>query len=219
MSRRRTALTIALLALVPAGCRIFRPIDPNAPDPAPAPSGVAAAPEEAAAPAQARPAAQPAAARREVAKLADANIVAMVLALNNTDISYGRLVPSRAERQDIKEFGQRMLTDHAGVNTLVNELAAKLELAPEDNIASLDLRDESAANRDEMRDLTGYAFDSTYIENEVLYHRKFLTYLDEVMIPAARNAELRTLLTNVRPAVSAHLAHAEQVLANVLAKK
>ena len=143
----------------------------------------------------------------------------MMLASNNTDISYARLVPSRAERADVKEFAQRMLTDHASVNSLLNQVLAKIDLTPEDNVTSLDLRDESSEKRDLMRDLSGYAFDSTYIENEVSYHRKFLASIDNVMGPRARASELKLLMTQVRPAVAAHLAHAEQVRANVLAKK
>jgi putative membrane protein len=149
----------------------------------------------------------------------DANIAAMVLALNNTDISYARLVPARAQRDDVRKFAERMLTDHIGVNGLVTELLHKLDLAAVDNPTSLDMRDESADKRDILRELDGFAFDSTYMENEVAYHQKFLRTIDEVMIPSARNDDLRTLLINVRPAVAAHLAHAEQTRANVLAKK
>ena len=108
-----------------------------------------------------------------------------MLASNNTDISYARLVPSRAERADIKEFAQRMLTDHASVNALLNQVLAKIDLTPEDNVTSLDLRDESSEKRDLMRDLSGYVFDSTYIENEVSYHRKFLASIDENLKRAA----------------------------------
>lgn len=151
--------------------------------------------------------------------LGDANIAAMVLALNNTDISYARLVPARAQRDDVIKFADRMLTDHTGVNGLVTDLLRKLDLAAVDNITSLDLRDESAHNRDILRELSGFAFDSTYMENEVSYHRKFLTTIDNDMLPSARNAELRSLLVSIRPAVAAHLAHAEQTRANVLAKK
>jgi len=143
----------------------------------------------------------------------------MVLALNNTDLSYARLAPSRAERADVKEFAQRMLTDHAGVNGLVNDLLTKLNVTPVDNAASLDLRDESANRRDAMRDLIAFGFDSTYIENEVAYHVKFLATIDSVLIPVAKNAELKGLLVAVRPAVAAHLAHAEQVRANVISRK
>ena len=86
-------------------------------------------------------------------------------------------------------------------------------------IDSLDMRDESATRRDAMRDLTGFAFDSAYITNEVSYHQRFIAVIDNVMLPAVRNAELRSLLTSVRPAVAAHLAHAEQVWANVMSRR
>jgi putative membrane protein len=216
---RRTLMSLVLLASMTASCRLFTPVNPSAPRTKPEPRPAA---ETGAKPEQQRvqrPAQQPAARAQGSGSLADANIAAMVLASNNTDISYARLVPSRAERADIKEFAKRMLTDHTAVNGLLNDLLTKLDLTPEDNVTSLDLRDESANKRDLMRELNGYAFDSTYIENEVAYHRKFLASLDNVMIPRARASELRVLLTTVRPAVAAHLAHAEQVRANVNSKK
>ena len=156
---------------------------------------------------------------QSMGSLSDANIAAMVLASNNTDISYARLVPTRAQREDVKEFAKRMLTDHVTLNGLITELLTKLDVTPQDNVASLDLRDESSERRDVMRELSGYKFDSTYIENEVAYHRKFLMTVDEVLVPRSRNDELKALITSVRPAVAAHLAHAEQVRANVLSKK
>jgi putative membrane protein len=162
---------------------------------------------------------KPAPELRRQGELTDANIAAIVLAENYTDISYAGLAPARAERQDVREFAQRMYTDHTGVNQLVNDLLTKLGLTPVDNETSLDLRDESAAHRDTLRDLSGYAFDSTYVENEVRYHTHFLAALDSVLLPKARNGDLRALLTSVRPAVAAHLAHAEQVRANVVAKR
>ena len=216
MFARRPLIAAAAFAIVLAGtgCRFFRPIDPNSPrtETKPASSAPVGATTTSPSPAQsAKPLPK--------GSVSDANIAAMVLASNNTDISYARLVPSRAQRDDVKKFAERMLTDHIGVNALVTQLLAKLDLAPEDNAISLDMRDESANKRDIMRELSGFAFDSTYMENEVAYHQKFLASIDNQMLPAARNAELRSLLAAVRPAVAAHLAHAEQVRADVLAKK
>lgn len=202
MIARRVLLAFSAVGLLASGCRFFRPVNPNAP-----------------ATSTSTPAPQQAARAQSPGRVTDANIAAMVLALNNTDISYARLAPARAEREDIRKFAERMLTDHTGVNQLVTNLMTKLDLEAEDNVASLDMRDESAEKRDLMRELSGYRFDSTYIENEISYHRKFLSQIDNVLLPAARNAELKGLLTAVRPAVASHLAHAEQVRADVLAKK
>jgi putative membrane protein len=212
-------MPLVFCAALTVSCRLFKPVNPSVRTPKPEAAPAAAPAAEPAMQPAARPAAQPAARARGIGSVRDANIAAMMLASNNTDISYARLAPSRAERADVKEFAQRMLTDHTTVNGLLTQMLTKIDLTPEDNIASLDLRDESAAKRDLMRDLTGYAFDSTYIENEVAYHRKFLASIDNIMTPRARASELRLLLTQVRPAVAAHLAHAEQVRANVISKK
>lgn len=167
----------------------------------------------------AEPAPQPASTPVRRGSVRDPNIAAMVLASNNTDISYARLVPARAQHADVKKFAERMLTDHNGVNALIHDLIRKVDLVPEDNEMSLDMRDESANKRDILRELSGFKFDSTYMENEVSYHRNFLSSIDNVMLPGVRNAVLRDLLNTLRPAVAAHLAHAEQVRATVLMKK
>jgi putative membrane protein len=218
MALRSTLVSLAAVAALATGCRFFKPIDPSAPRP----SEQAERAEPTVVTTTVTPGApSPAVTQRDVPRgsLKDTHIAAMVLASNNTDISYARLVPSRAQRDDVKQFAARMLTDHTGVNGLVTQLLAKLDVAPEDNALSLDMRDESATKRDIMRELSGYAFDSTYIENEVAYHQNFLWSIDNLMLRDARNAELRGLLTSVRPAVAAHLAHAEQVRADVLAKR
>jgi putative membrane protein len=141
----------------------------------------------------------------------DANIAAIVLAANNTDISYAKLVPARAQSVAIKDFAQRMLTDHNAVNAAVSDLLNRIDLTPEENTTSLDFRDESTTKRDLMRELEGRTFDSTYIANEVSYHTKLLDALDKVLIPGADHPQLKQTLVQIRPAVAAHLAHAQRV--------
>ncbi len=148
----------------------------------------------------------------------DANIAAILLAANNTDISYARLAPARAQSAAIKEFAQRMLTDHTAVLGLINDLMSRIDLTPVDNSTSLDFRDESAAKRDILRELEGRAFDTTYIANEVSYHTRLLASIDNSLLPSARNPQLRQLVANIRQAVAAHLAHAQEVRASVLSR-
>ena len=214
---RRILLSLIVLTGVATSCRLFRPYNPNASKSEDAkPADAQSSPQ---AVVEAPPPPPPLEKRRDVGRVSDATIAAMLLASNNTDISYARLVPSRAERRDIREFATRMITDHAGVNAMLNDLLAKLDLTPQDNDASLDMRDVSSTNRDKMRDLSGYAFDSAYIENEITYHRRLLSDLDDIMIPKSRDRDLGNLLNTVRPAIAAHLAHAEQIRANLLARR
>jgi putative membrane protein len=199
MSNRLTSRrTIAIAIVVAAGaCSRFRGHSSGAPAPAPA-----------------RPApASNNSVRRAAAKNApsDANIAAILLAANNTDISYARLAPSRAQSDAVKDFAKAMLNDHTAVNDNVMETLNAIKLNPEDNTTSLDFRDESATKRDMMRELSGHAFDVTYMDNEVSYHTKLLASIDTLLAPSARNPQLQHTIAAIRPAVAAHLAHAQQV--------
>ncbi len=165
----------------------------------------------------------PGASRTDVAapsiRVSEANIVAIVLAANSTDLSYARLVPSRARSAEVKAFATRMTTDHTLLNTRINDIALRNRITAEDNAISLDFRDHSAARRDVLRELEGARFDSTYVANEIQYHQELLAAIDAVLVPNARNAELREFVVNLKPPVSAHLAHAEQVRATLASRK
>ncbi|CAN5177656.1 hypothetical protein BH09GEM1_BH09GEM1_40780 [soil metagenome] len=152
-------------------------------------------------------------------KVSQENVVAIILAANNTDLSYARLVPARASNPEVKAFAQRMLTDHTLLNNRVNDISTRDRITAEDNAISLDFRDHSAARRDILRELEGATFDSTYIANEIQYHQELLDAISGVLIPNTKNGELRDFVMSLRPAVSAHLAHAEQIRATLASRK
>jgi len=149
----------------------------------------------------------------------DGNIVAIILAANNTDLSYARLAPARARSADVKAFAQLMSTDHTILNARVNDIAMRNGITAEENATSLDFRDHSAQRRDILRELDGARFDSTYAANEVQYHSELLYAINAVLVPNARNPELREFANILKAAVSAHLAHAEQMRAALSTKK
>jgi putative membrane protein len=154
-----------------------------------------------------------------VPTVSDGNIMAIILAANNTDLAYARMVPSRSTNAEVAAFARRMTTDHSILNARVNEIGSLNRIEAEDNEVSLDFRDNSATRRDAMRDLMGARFDSAYIANEVTYHTELLGAIEKVLAPQARNAELREFVNNLKPAVSAHLAHAEQLRAALAKRK
>ena len=58
---------------------------------------------------------------------------------------------------------------------------------------------------------SGDAFNKAYIDNEVAYHKAVIGAVENVLIPDATNAELKSLLQNVLPVLKTHLEHAEMV--------
>ena len=143
--------------------------------------------------------------------LSDANIAAIVVAANNADIMYAEMALAKSQDAEVRSFATMVKSDHQSVNRAAVELVTRLKVTPVDNQISFDLRDDAETKRLRLRDLEGFAFDSAYATNEVSYHITVLGAIDAALIPSAQNAELKALLVQVRPAVDAHLGHAQQL--------
>lgn len=141
----------------------------------------------------------------------DAQIAAIVVTANQVDIDAGQLAASKASSAQVKEFAQRMITDHTGVNKSASDLVTKLHVTPEPNATSASLKKGGDENVAALRKLSGAAFDKAYVDHEVTYHQAVLDALDQTLIPSAKNAELKALMVKVRPAFVAHLEHAKQL--------
>src|SRR5262252_1998631 len=143
----------------------------------------------------------------------DAQIAHIVVTANQVDIDAGKLAESKGSNADIKAFGKQMVTDHTGVNKQAVALVTRLKVMPEDNPTSQSLKKGGEDNVQNLKTLSGAAFDRAYIEHEVAYHQQVIDALDKTLIPSAQNAELKSLLVSVRPAFVAHLEHAKHIQA------
>ncbi|MEX2182523.1 MAG: DUF4142 domain-containing protein [Gemmatimonadaceae bacterium] len=143
----------------------------------------------------------------EEGALTDAQIAAVVIAANNADIAFADLALAVSQDADVRAFALMVKKDHESVNEEAGKLLTRLGVTPQGSELSFDLRDDADTKRLMLRDLEGAAFDSAYADNELRYHRSVLTAMDDVLIPAATNAEFKALLVAVRPAVAAHLEH------------
>jgi putative membrane protein len=145
----------------------------------------------------------------------DAQIASIVVTANQVDIDAGKLAASRTSTAEVKQFAQLMVTDHTGVNKQATELVTRLKVTPQDNDTSRSLKDGGDKNLAALKPLTGKAFDKAYIDHEVAYHQAVLDTIDKTLIPNASNADLKALLVKVRPAIAAHLEHAQHLQASL----
>jgi putative membrane protein len=151
----------------------------------------------------------------ESAAPTDPQIAAIVVTANQVDIDAGKLAKSRSKTKDVREFAERMITDHTGVNKSATELVTRLHVTPEPNPISESLQKGGDENLAALRKLEGHAFDKAYVDHEVAYHEAVLQVVDKTLIPDAKNAELKALLVKVRPAFVAHLEHAKKIQAEL----
>jgi putative membrane protein len=141
----------------------------------------------------------------------DAQIAHIVVTANQVDIDAGKLAETKGHRHDVRAFGKQMVTDHSGVNKEAVALVTRLKVTPEDNPTSESLKKGGEENLKHLKALKRAAFDKAYIDHEVAYHEQVLDAIDKVLIPNAKNAELKGLLVKVRPAFVAHLERAKTI--------
>ena len=143
--------------------------------------------------------------------LSDPEVAHVAVTANSIDIDAAKFAQTRTHNSAVKQFAATMITDHTAVNQQAAALATKLGVTPADNAVSQSLQADAKKAHDALVPLRGAAFDRAYMDREVAYHQAVLDAIDKVLIPTTDNAELKQLLTNVRPAVATHLEHAKQV--------
>ena len=155
----------------------------------------------------------------ETAAINDANIAAIVTVADGLDIEYGKIALSKSKNQKVREFAQRMVTDHSAVQKAVEELAAKLNLIPEENDTSRGLASNGVKVIAKLNSLSGKDFDKYYVDNEVAYHDLVVNAVKNLLIPNATNPELKKALEGALPLFQRHLEHARMIQKSINKKK
>lgn len=147
--------------------------------------------------------------------LTDPQIAAIVIAADDVDIQGGQQAQSKATDQKVKDFAQRMITDHTAVNKQVHDLLTKLSATPASNPTSESLTQQGQEAATRLGALSGAAYDKAYIDNEVMYHQQVINTATTQLAPAAQNAELKDLLQKTLPVLQQHLDMAKQIQASL----
>ena len=141
----------------------------------------------------------------------DPQIVGVVTAADHIDIDAGKLALKKTKNDQVKQFAQQMIDDHTALQKSVDDLGKKLNVTPADSDISKSLNTDAAAETKKLRKLSGKAFDTEYINHEVAYHQQVLDAAGKVLIPNAKNAELKSAVEGAAPLLQGHLQHAQEI--------
>jgi putative membrane protein len=143
--------------------------------------------------------------------LTDGEIVAVTSTANAGEIEMANLAAKTATSADVKNFAAMMITQHKDMETKGKALATKAKITPADNDASTALKTDVQSTITSLKTQKGKDFDKAYMESQVKAHRDVLNLFDNKLLPNAQNSDLKTLLTDGRSHVAAHLAKAEEI--------
>lgn len=147
-------------------------------------------------------------------KLSDAEVASVAVVANQIDISYAEIARKKSTDAEVLKFAETMINDHKAVIAQAVALVKKLGVEPKDNAVSKSLLANAENTKKDLRSKNGETFNTAYVDNEVAYHKAVIEAVEGLLIPEAENAELKSLLQQVVPALKAHLAHAEMLQKN-----
>jgi putative membrane protein len=136
---------------------------------------------------------------------ADTAYIRQAIGGNFTEVGLGRLAESRAADSAVKEFAERMISDHNAMNQQWAALAQKNDMK-----ITVDFSAAGKQSAERLEDLSGAAFDQAYMAEVIRHHEQDLAAFQR-MAASAGSPEVRQLANDGVPTIREHLALAQQV--------
>jgi len=135
---------------------------------------------------------------------ADAEFIRDVGADNTMHIQLARIAVEKAKNKDVRQFAQRMLTDHKRLQEDWQAMAARNGLP-----SSLDMGPKHREKVEELQKVSGKNFDKAYMTLMIQQHQQVSYWQNEGR--NSKSAEVRRLVNQGLPTEEQHLAQAKQI--------
>ena len=147
--------------------------------------------------------------------LDDAAIFAMLERANTAEIELGELAARMGQSTEVKDLGKTFAAAHTQARQKARDLAKRVGVTPampadpmkdmKDTTMAKYPKETQEAAMTRLQGLKGTEFDVAFIAKEIEHHQKMLDAVDNKFLASAKNAELRQLLTELKPSLQSHL--------------
>jgi putative membrane protein len=140
---------------------------------------------------------------------ADSRFIREFTADNMLEASLGKLAEQKAENSAVKQFGQRMDTDHNKIQNDWLNMATKNGLTVRPAMG-----EHHRAKLTQLQKLSGKAFDQAYMTTSIRDHKDDIDYFQK-QGEAAHSSPVRDLVASTLPTLQDHLKQAKEIGAQV----
>jgi len=125
------------------------------------------------------------------------------------EVQLGQLASQKASAQPVKDFGQRMVTDHSQANDKLKGIASSKGVTLPDAVSAKD-----KALYDRLSGLSGEAFDRAYMQAMVKDHNEDVAEFRKES-KVAKDADVRSFASMTLPTLEDHLRMAKETASKV----
>src|SRR5690606_27199639 len=119
----------------------------------------------------------------EPAQLSDADIIAILAAVDSAEIVPSETAAGMAQSSEVTGFAAMMVEDHGALSDSLRALAEATAITATANTMSEQLRTQTRATVQSLESQTGAAFDSAYVAAMVQSHEATLNAIDDQLLP------------------------------------
>lgn len=141
----------------------------------------------------------------------DPTICAIFDAANTWDIETSDIAIKKGTTKEVRDLAAMFSRDHKAVRQQGRDLAKKLNVTPTPPKDFALATDHEQAMKT-LQSTSGKEFDRAYLTHEVAYHKAVIDAINNTLLPATQNAELKALEVKVGPAFQAHMLAAQRLL-------
>lgn len=140
-----------------------------------------------------------------------AAILSQMNVANTAEIQVARMAAKKASSSDVKKLAEKLAVDHSKNREEVKALARKLN-QPVTPAAGGDITaPDSAAMPSDLEGKSGADFDRAFVEHQIRVHQSNIQKLQDQMLPAADNAQVKVYLQKTLADMQRHLASLQEV--------
>lgn len=121
-----------------------------------------------------------------------------------TEVELGKIASDKGQKQDVKDFGQRMVKDHGKANDDLKSVASKMNVEVPDKVNA-----KHQATIDKFSKMSGESFDAAYVKQMVKDHKT--TVADFESAQNEVNEDLKKFITDTLPVLKEHYEMAQKM--------
>jgi putative membrane protein len=145
------------------------------------------------------------ASRQSQTRMADEEFAKKAAQGNMAEVKLGQLAEEKAQSEEVKKFGKRMVEDHTKANDTLKEAAMKANVQ-----LPSDLEPKDEAEYERLSKLSGPEFDKAYARLMLKDHEKDVTEFRRESM-SGRKPEIKQFATETLPVLESHLKEARRM--------
>jgi putative membrane protein len=124
-----------------------------------------------------------------------------------TEVELGKIAAKNGQKDDVKNFGERMVKDHGKANDDLKSVASKMNVEVPDKVNA-----KHQATIDKFSKMSADSFDAAYVKEMVKDHKKDIAEFEAAQ-GEVKNEDLKKFIGDTIPVMKEHLEMAQKMAA------